>query len=158
MKLKASVRLLADNVIAPAESYRSENERDLHDRQSDSEHEQQTETPTKTESSDNSEDSCAPTERLNQTAVHDQEAAHTPADSIDDMPQTDGMYAGADEDPLIERIEGNQSHGDTVDGISVTDQGYKTYPDEEQNGLAACDRLTADADPTIFDNAYQPLG
>jgi len=160
MKLEASQRLLADSpVIAPSDSFKSKNEDKLKEWQSDSD---------KTEHSD----SGAPSTEASSTAVSQGPYA---------LPQTEDSYArllqsGVEDDPqtmdyedacsaVADGARGGQSGGSTNDGyVPNSETGFKIEgPDVDKNylnvrGKSCDDELLADADPKLWNNAYQPMG
>lgn len=155
MKLKASTRLLADSpVIAPSDSFRDENKEQLKDRQSESR---------KTEHTD----SGNPSTQASSTAVSDGSQA---------LPQTESNYArliksGIEDDPLTMDYEdactaGGLAGGSTSDGyVPNSETGFMIEgPDVDNNYLNVRgnstndDELLADADPKLWNNAYQPMG
>lgn len=159
MKLKASIRLLADTpVIAPSDSFKEDNEEQLKDRQSESR---------KTEHTD----SGTPSTEASSTAV---------SLGPQSLPQTENNYArlinsGVEDDPLTmdyedactaDGLAGGQSGGSTSDGyVPNSETGFKIEgPDVDTNYLnvrgnsTIDDELLADADPKLWNNAYQPMG
>jgi hypothetical protein len=149
MKLKASTRLLADSpVIAPSDSFRDENKEQLKDRQSESR---------KTEKTDTG----SPSAEASSTAVSQGSQA---------LPQTESTYArliqsGAEDDPLTMDMEDACTAGDTSDGyVPNSETGFELEgPDVDENylnvrGCSTEDELLADADPTLWNNAEQPMG
>jgi hypothetical protein len=160
MKLEASKRLLAEApVIAPSNSFKDENEDKLKNWQSQSE---------KTEHTDNEP---AGTE-ASSTAV---------SEGVSALPQTENSYArllkaGVEDDPQTMAYEdacsasdgatGGQSGGSTADGyVPNSETGFNIEgPDVDKNYLnvrgnsTGDDELLADADPKLWNNAYQPMG
>lgn len=164
IKLNAARRLLlADEALAPAESFRGKNEREL-ERQQDS---RQTEEDKEAQS---------PSSKDNATAVKDTTtAARTPSTRRRDLPATDAMYAssrvlrllsarinaglaGPADDPLTHDMENAALAKSTVDGDDVPGMvdGFNTVG-QEGNQLRAATRImalapsTADDDPEDYE-------
>ena len=147
MKLEASIRLLADSpIIAPSTSFKDQNEEKLRHQQSESD---------ETEIHDNT-----PSTKASSTAVS--QGPHA-------LPQTENSYArllkaGVEDDPLTMEYEDACSASDTSDGIVPNSEtGFPIEgPDVEDNYLnvRGCpeEEMLADADPKLWNQAYQPMG
>jgi hypothetical protein len=146
MKLEASTRLLADSVIAPSDSYKHENENKLKDWQ----HESQ-----QTDHADND-----PSTNASSTAVS--QGPHA-------LPQTESNYArllssSIEDDQLTTGYEDACVGSDTSDGIVPNSEvGFPLRGEDTENNymnVRGCDEeeMLADADPKLWNTAYQPMG
>jgi hypothetical protein len=170
IKIEAAMRLVADQALAPAESFRSENEENLkgrqHERESiDNKNDGES---SKSETNADAEDT-APIENFNATEVRDNPVRKA-ATSLDpsDLPPSSATSANLrlladrlmnEEDPLTCQEE---NANDTSDGIvpnSETGFEQEVVPgDPDPLNVQGSDETLADADPRIFNLAQQPLG
>lgn len=184
-KLNATTRLVADEALAPAESFRSENQEGLHERQSEREHGDDKSDYSDHEVSSNAED-ASPTDHFTSTEIDDNVSASSTIDGQGpDLPQTQGDFAcmantrlladrlNTENDPLTQDMENagaacsltkatsRVDAADTSDGIVPNSEvGFPEVKDEgeeDELDVEGCDIL-ADADPKIFNVAQQPLG
>jgi hypothetical protein len=164
IKLQAARRLLmADEALAPAESFRSKNEEELKSQQNDRQ-------------KDEDKEAQSPTSKDSGTAVKDTTtAARTPSTRRRDLPTTDAMYAGTrvlrllsarinagiagpEDDPLTHDQENAALAKSTVDGDDMPGMvdGFNTVG-QEGNQLRAAARIkalapsTADDDPVDYE-------
>ncbi len=178
-QLKAATRLMADQALAPAESFRSENEENLKGQQHEREGlENKSDGGTGAKDSTVKADATAPTQDFHKTAVRNHPHPSEAADSLntDDLPQTTSTQANlrlladrllTEDDPLTSQEE---NASDTSDGIVPnSEQGFEQTVDEgwpDPLNVEGSDctedaddpNVLADADPKLFNVANQPLG
>jgi hypothetical protein len=180
MKLNAATRLLADEapVIAPSDSYKHENENDLKNRQSDREHDTDNTSSEEHKEEGSAEESEWPGAIDDETEIHDTHASSTHSAEEPTIDADDAEYAihahvrlladtlNTESDPLTQDMEDACVADSTVDGIVPnTEEGFPLKGDDVDENymnvrgeLDAASRLSADADPKLFDLAEQPLG